>query len=325
MGVQLSTSRRASWRDEYLPREKPSSIEHALSLLGIDYYDRRSEHDYRPTQYTARCPFPEHRDRKPSFGVNSQSGLWHCFGCGEGGNLARLVTQLTRAPKHLAERWLEGVMYELCAPRWEPPEYNYYAETRFTELFTDPPGWALDERGIDEDAASDLGIRWCDDDTDSFWILPVRHPDNFRVIGWQSKSIGRKYINTLDGTPKSQTLFGIELLQPRTPAIVVEDALDAAVMMSAGYSGAVATFGASISDSQIQLLANRASQLLIAFDNDDAGDKGLDRIRNSEHMVGKRMYQFNYMDVAPDAKDPGEMSDAEIKEAIHLAERISRQ
>lgn len=323
----MRATRRSSWRDSYLPQEKPRSIEHVLSLLGIDYYDRRSEHDVRATQYTARCPFPDHRDRSPSFGVNSGSGLWNCFGCGKGGNLAGLVSQLTRAPRFLAERWLDGVRYELSAPRWEPPEWNYHAAGPFAPsgLFAEPPpAWALDERGIDKDVADELWIRWWHADDDEGWILPVRHPDNFRIIGWQSKSQVRKHVRTLDGTPKARTLFGIELLQPRTPAIVVEDALDAAVMLSAGYDGAVATFGAAISEDQIRLLANRASQILIAFDNDDAGDKGLEKIVRSEHMVGKRLYRLNYMDVNPDAKDVGEMDDDEIKEAVRLCERIEK-
>jgi hypothetical protein len=320
----MTVTPKARWRD-FLPEAQPKTVEGALVALGIDYIDRRHDHDYRPTQYMARCPFPDHRDRRPSFSIQSESGLWFCFGCGRGGNLAQLVTKITRAPKFLAERWLSYVVYEPCRPYRPEPEFSYRDEAWYARTFPSPPAWALDERGIDRAVADELGIRWYDED--DCWILPIRHPDDFKLIGWQVKAQGRKFIKTLEGTPKGMTLFGIELLlQPGTPAIVVEDALDAAVIMSAtDYGGVVATFGVSISDEQLRLLATRASEILIAFDNDEAGAQGLARIRDSKHMTGKRLFEFNYFDVAWKSKDPGEMSDAQIKRAIRQAKTISRR
>lgn len=37
----------------------------------------------------ALCPF--HQEKTPSFSVNPENGLWHCFGCGKGGNLLQFV------------------------------------------------------------------------------------------------------------------------------------------------------------------------------------------------------------------------------------------
>ncbi len=36
------------------------------------------------TRYMGRCPF--HEERSASFSVNSDLNLYHCFGCGKGGN-----------------------------------------------------------------------------------------------------------------------------------------------------------------------------------------------------------------------------------------------
>ena len=36
-------------------------------------------------EHKSLCPF--HDERTPSFGVNEISGVWHCFGCGKGGDV----------------------------------------------------------------------------------------------------------------------------------------------------------------------------------------------------------------------------------------------
>ena len=38
------------------------------------------------------CPF--HDERTPSFNVRPQLGLWHCFGCGEGGDVIAFVERI---------------------------------------------------------------------------------------------------------------------------------------------------------------------------------------------------------------------------------------
>lgn len=40
-------------------------------------------------EYMGLCPF--HDDHKPSLSVSKEKGLWHCFGCGKGGNVHQLM------------------------------------------------------------------------------------------------------------------------------------------------------------------------------------------------------------------------------------------
>jgi DNA primase len=39
--------------------------------------------------YKGLCPF--HEDQDPSFSVNPDKNLWHCFGCDKGGDAIRFV------------------------------------------------------------------------------------------------------------------------------------------------------------------------------------------------------------------------------------------
>ena len=65
------------------------------------------------TRWSGLCPF--HDERTPSFSVNPEQKLYHCFGCGEGGDAIRFVMEtealdFPAAVEALAERY--GVQVE---------------------------------------------------------------------------------------------------------------------------------------------------------------------------------------------------------------------
>lgn len=54
--------------------------------------------------YVGRCPF--HTEDTPSFHVDPERGLFHCFGCGAGGNLITFIAQIQGTTRGEALRWL---------------------------------------------------------------------------------------------------------------------------------------------------------------------------------------------------------------------------
>ena len=50
------------------------------------------------------CPF--HSEKTPSFTVDAAKGLWHCFGCGQGGNVYHFVQKVENLPFPEAVEWL---------------------------------------------------------------------------------------------------------------------------------------------------------------------------------------------------------------------------
>jgi hypothetical protein len=321
------------WLDaKYVLRNQPQNIDHVLGILGIEGYQSGEE-------LSARCPL--HSDRRPSFSINLGTGLWICHaGCGAG-NLAGLVAQVAGIRPAKAERWLKGV--ELGDRPDDDESDNqeawYDEDLNFRHLI-DPPEFALKERGISPGAAADLGIRWRKNAAElggydgsrwrpgvtslGGWILPIRHPDTRILLGWQTKAIGVAGNDTLttNGTRKSLTLFGIDIFRPDDPVILVESPLDVAVLRTAGFP-ALASFGASVSRRQRKLLADRASQIVLALDNDRAGRESHDKLVAAPEFAGKELFRFNYAH-APDVKDIGEMNDDQIRKGLRAAKRILR-
>ncbi|WP_426592473.1 DNA primase [Cellulomonas sp. McL0617] len=120
------------------------------------------------------CPF--HDERSPSFHVRPQVGRYHCFGCGEGGDVIDFVQKVdglgfSEAVEYLAGKVGIQLRYEEGgAPRpGEEPgkrrrliEAHKVAEEFFREQLGAPEAAAgrafLSERGFDRTAAADFGV-----------------------------------------------------------------------------------------------------------------------------------------------------------------------
>lgn len=59
-----------------------------------------------PKSGTARCPFPDHEDRNPSFYLDARENRWCCFGCGRRGSVLDLVMAARGLDFSDAVRWL---------------------------------------------------------------------------------------------------------------------------------------------------------------------------------------------------------------------------
>jgi DNA primase len=72
------------------------------------------------SRYMGRCPF--HDERSPSFSVNADLNVYHCFGCGKGGDVVTFVREtegldFVGAIEWLAERFRVPLEYEEVSPQ----------------------------------------------------------------------------------------------------------------------------------------------------------------------------------------------------------------
>ena len=129
------------------------------------------------------CPF--HDERSPSFHVRPQVGRWHCFGCGEGGDVISFVQKIdglsfTEAVEHLAGRTGVELRYEEgggprsgvdTGSRRRLLEAHSVAAQFYAEQLATPGAAAgrafLAERGFDRSHAEQFGMGFAPQGWDS--------------------------------------------------------------------------------------------------------------------------------------------------------------
>ncbi|MFC9505382.1 toprim domain-containing protein [Streptomyces sp. NPDC057002] len=293
----------------------PSDVAGTMQALGIEVLREVSGED--STEFLARCPahlaLTGKADRRPSFSVNSRTGLFHCFSCGYSGPFVQLVEDGLGYARVEAFQWIarRGV-YRTCSDEEQNPQKDP-DEPRITEaalaLFVPPPPRALETRGLTAEACSDFGVLWSP--TSKHWILPIRNPMTGELWGWQEK--GKRFFrNYPQGIFKSRTLFG-DLTWRGTTALLLESPLDAVRAHALGIDGAFASFGAHVSEAQMRLLKDRCTTLVLALDNDTAGLASRDRLYARWRPRGLAMKFLSYSGIS--AKDLGDMSDEAARSA----------
>jgi DNA primase len=129
-----------------------------------------------PRRMTGLCPF--HEERTPSFGIDPVEKLYHCFGCGEGGDVFKFVMETEgldfgRALESLAER--AGVELERDAEDPRDAERRqrrerllallertaaFYVRLLWESGEAAPARAYLAERGLEESALREFRVGW---------------------------------------------------------------------------------------------------------------------------------------------------------------------
>ena len=151
-------------------------------------------------------------------------------------------------------------------------------------------------------------------------IVPVHSPDG-TPVGLVGRSISDKRFKNSTNLPRSKTMFNIHRSKKvGDHVIIVESSFDAIRVHQAGFPNVVATLGGHISKENIHLLNRYFNRITIMTDADLAGrELGLSiasRLKNKDILWAS----YTYGKIYPhDAKDAGDMTDAEIKECIKNA------
>lgn len=295
--------------------------------------------------WKARCPF--HNEKTPSFMISSDKQIWHCFGCGEGGDVFGFLMKIDglefkEALKILAEK--AGVKLRRQESGDYAKEKNkkelLYEINELAAKFFETQLWGrmsagkeileyLGGRGLKNETIKNFRIGYAPKEwrsLQSFFdskgyksgdILEAgliiktqianpkvinKYYDRFRgrimfpitdiqgrVAGFTGRVFDRlftaeelekqgKYMNSPETAiySKSRILYGLDKaklsLRKKNACILVEGNMDLIMSHQAGTENAVAVSGTALTETQIGIIGRYTENLMIAFDNDEAGN-----------------------------------------------------
>lgn len=286
----------------------PSLVRRVLDELGIS--------NYRETNDWAAVKCPLHDDQHASMMIHLLEGGWKCMaGCGQSGDLAALVAEVTRQDVSvvrrdmLLKRGAEGDILEsllLPTEKSENIEPLYYDTTVI-------PDYLLN-RGFSEVTLLEWRVGY--DAVLDAAVIPVYVEGKLKglIRRFTRGQLRYKYSK---GFSIKETLFGWDKVPPGEKVFIVEGPLDAIYMHQAGYP-ALAVFGTQLSDWQADAIVGRWDNAYLMYDSDQPGRDAA--YRAAEKLV-RRMNLWVVL-LPEGRKDPAECTSEELHKAVLNAQLV---
>jgi len=272
-------------------------VDELLTAQGIEF--RTSGKDF-----LIRCLSPDHEDRNPSLRVDKTTGIFNCLSCGFSGNIFH----------HFGEKpnWLEMKrrgLTELIS--------NKLAETSGLSVPVNAVPFDQDWRGISASTFMRFGaFQHNNPEFIGRVVFPISGISGKIVVfcGRHQGQVDPKYLFHPSAT-KIPLFPIVKPVQGRI--ILVEGIMDMLNLHDKGLTNAVCAFGVNtVTPDKINILKIQGiSGIDIFFDNDDAGQNGATKLKETleKNEMAARIATYSTV------KDPGEMTASQV---IKLKEKL---
>jgi len=264
-----------------------------------------------------RCPFGHHEDIHPSWGINLDSGLSHCFACGEDANLITLVMHLKEMSLWQAKQYLNEVLpdYEDVSEvarqiqALQVDQRNLYLDNIIMDAYLniedvynsyrDIPFYIYRRYSVKYDPLTEKIAIPVYDEFGRLRVVVGRrtHADQepkYKPIVPES---GAKFKDMLYGLYEQQSPISWEFgRQTHFHEITVTEGYWGVYRLAHhGITNVVALMGTTMSDGQFRKLVNY-DQVILLLDPDEAGRKATKRIakqlsRYVRCLVPRKQYE----------------------------------
>jgi DNA primase len=265
------------------------------------------------SDYIVFCPF-HNNFRTPAAEVDKDTGMLFCFSCQKHADIVELVMHISGRSYFEAVRYIKSkeanidIEQEINRKLITKPEFLQYDEVLIKRLNSQAIESArairyYAGRMITENSIRKFALGYSE--KQDMVTVPVHTPDGM-VIGFVGRSVEGKEFKNTPGLPKSKVLFNLHRIKTSSKVYVVESSFDAIRLDQVGFP-AVATLGANVSNTQIELLQKYFNNIIVIADNDEAGGNMKDRIAEK---LGSRV---SVIQLNKQYKDIGDMDDEAIK------------
>ena len=288
--------------------------------------------------HSCKLPFGVHKngDSNPSASLNKETLLFNCFSCG-GGSIIWLIQNCLDVDRDSAIAELKNYATGLkvvniedfveqlnrlfiseTQDKFDIPRYN----EKILERWIQPSDY-LTERGVSIEVQKEMKTGIDKDRREISRVggtetivncdrVVLPHFMNGRLVGWVARKIENvegvaKYKNS-KGFPKQYTLYNYDNCEGMNHIYVVESPMSVLVLKSRGIENVVATFGAQVTKSQLELLREFPT-VTIFMDGDPAGHR-------ATHNLIDALRDYTTLKVVntPDGEDPASLT--EIPESL---------
>ena len=301
-------------RQEQANLYSPEQVRRAILASGINI-ENEVENDY-----IVFCPY-HNNYRTPAGEITKDTGRFFCFSCQETRTLIEFVMFLTKKSFYESTRLVDSFAREIDIldtinkTLVEKNPYEPYDELLIKRLnnqaLESPRAIRYFEgRRISENSIKKFLLGYSD--KQDMVTIPINSPDGSVFVGFVGRSVEGKDFKNTPKLPKSKVLFNLHRAKLYDTVYVVESSFDAIRLDQCGIP-AVATLGANIPKTQMQLLTKHFNNVIVVPDNDDAGREMASKIVEG---VGPRATAIG---LPQRFKDIGDMTDDDILELTKIA------
>lgn len=271
------------------------------------------------------CPY-HNNTRTPAGEVSKESGLFFCFSCQQTAELQELIMKMTGRSYFESIRFIKSKEKEtniedlVNKKLYKPKEFVPYDELLIKRLsnqaLESPRALRYFEgRKITKQSIEKFSLGYSE--KQDMVTIPVQSPDGI-TIGFVARTIEGKEFKNTPGLPKSKILFNLHRIKASSKVYVLESSFDAIRVDQVGFA-AVATLGANVSSSQIELLKKYFNEICVVADNDDAGNTMANKLIEK---IGSKAYMIK---LDNKYKDIGDMLDSDIIELLQKSDNLVDQ
>jgi DNA primase len=260
------------------------------------------------------CPY-HNNYRTPAGEIDKNTGRFFCFSCQENRSLIDFVIFVTKKSYFEAQRFIDSAKVETdivslidstleVKNAFEP--YDELLIKRLNNQALESPRAIryFEGRRITVDSIKKFMLGYSANQ--DMVIIPMQSPDGSMFVGFVARSVEGKDFKNTPKLPKSKILFNLHRAKLHDTVYVVESSFDAIRLDQCGLP-AVATLGANVPKSQVELLTKHFNSVIVIPDNDDAGQDMVARV------IDKLGSRASAIGLPTRFKDIGDMTDADIE------------
>jgi len=265
------------------------------------------------TDFIIFCPY-HNNFRTPAGEVSKTKGTFLCFSCQTTRDLISFICDNTNRTYFEAIRFITGKAKKIDIESVvnkalvNIPDYKPFDELTIKRLNIQAMESTraivyYERRRINKESMVKFKLGYSE--KQDMVTVPVHAPDGL-IVGFVGRSIEGKEFKNTPGLPKAKLLFNLHRTKSSNKVYVVESSFDAIRLDQVGFP-AVATLGANVSHTQIELLQKYFNNIIVIADNDEAGGNMKDKI------IEKLKSRVSVIQLNKEYKDIGDMDDNAIR------------